>query len=259
MRKPIQKKKKDFVLAGEAAVKKRVCIRIVVLSMVVGTIVLAINQIAEKHRGLSLYKDALRECEWVWKNPDVYKEERERNFSDKYDGIYGYACHAEKYGDTLCYCIKDINADNVPELIIGVRTTTTYKINEDNAIEKVDEVMYHIKMLFFYEEGELATYDVDRYIMKLYKGGIIEWNGGVVGLDEYVYDRIEKKTGKLESAGSFEVIWDDTPRYYQGIKERDENQIEITEEEFNRQRNALIEKGEEKLHWKALDGFCDEE
>lgn len=55
------------------------------------------------------------------------------------------------------------------------------------------------------------------------------------------------------------MIWDDTPRYYQGIKERDENQIEITEEEFNRQRNALIEKGEEKLHWKALDGFCDEE
>lgn len=239
------------------AVKKRVCICIVALSIIIGIFVLIINQIAERYKELSLYKDTLGECEWVWKNWDVYKKEREQNFDDKYDGIYSYACHAEEYGYTLCYCIKDINADNTPELMIGVRTITTYKTNEDNAIEKVDEVMYHIKMLFFYEEGKLETYYVDRYNLKLYKGGIIEWNGGVVGLDEYVYDRIEKNTGKLENIGRFEVIWDDTPRYYQGIKERDENQIEITEEEFNRQRNALIEKGEEKLHWKALDGFWD--
>lgn len=235
--------------------KKRVCICFVAVSMVIGMIVLAINQIAEKHRELGLYKDVLEECEWVWKNRDEYREQREQNFDDKYDGIYSYACGAEDYGHTLWYCIKDLNDDDMPELIVGVRTTITYKANEDNVIEKVDEVMYHIKMLFFYEEGELETYYVDRYIMKLYKGGIIEWNGGVVGLDEYVYDRIAKNTGKLESVGRFEVIWDDPPRYYQGIEEIDGNQVEITEEEFNSRRNEFIGAGEEELEWKELDGF----
>lgn len=61
----------------------------------------------------------------------------------------------------------------------------------------------------------------------------------------------------METLGSFEIIEKAPQKYYQGIEELDENQMEITEEEFNSRRNAFIGTGEEELEWKALDGFLN--
>lgn len=62
-------------------------------------------------------------------------------------------------------------------MIIGVKT-----ISRDDMVEQKDRDQYRIMMVFFYNEGNLDSYYVDRYIMKLYKGGIIEWSGGVVNV-----------------------------------------------------------------------------
>ena len=190
-------------------------------------------------KALNLYGDILEECEWVWENPDAYIAKRNLDLiDDKYDGIYGCATRAEKYGYTLLYCIKDLNNDEIPELVIGVKD--------------LDDNTTSIKMVFFYTEGKLNSFYVDRYIMNIFKGGIIEWWGGVCQHDEYSYYRIVNNSGQLEHLEDFEII--DGTRFYQTINEK---QVELTEEEFYNRINVFKEMGEESFEWREIEGFAE--
>ena len=108
--------------------------------------------------------------------------------------------------------------------------------------------------MFFYNEGKLNSFYVERYMMNIFKGGIIEWWGGTFQHDEYSYYRIVSNSGELEHLEDFEIV--DGTRFYQTI---DEKQVELTEEEFYNRTKVFTGMGEESFEWREIKGFLNEE
>ncbi len=206
----------------------------------------------KNHREMRLYGEILEECEWVWKNADTYKKIRGQGMDDRYDGIYGYAVNAIQYDYTLCYCIKDLNDNGVPELVIGVK----YPVRDESFLGKSNEsgdveYAYRIMMLFYYCGEEMNSYMVDRYFMQIYKDGIVEWCGGAGKTTEYIYYQLAEN-GELVILDELKAVEDNPALFYQIAGE---NQMEILEEEFRSRRNAFTGGGEETFIWKEMDGL----
>ncbi|MCM1232916.1 MAG: hypothetical protein NC489_22550, partial [Ruminococcus flavefaciens] len=172
-------------------------------------------------------------------------------------GIRGYALGAEKFGYKLCYCIKDINYDKIPELIVGVR----YPEKDESLHSDTREDGYIIRIIYYYHKGEIDYFGDERYLLNLYKGGIVEHQAGTISHWKYQYYQITEENG-LTPLRMFEYEYDyekknETMHYY-SVKGKDlswdeENLIEMTEDEFYEQKNEYTELGEEELEWKVVE------
>ena len=232
----------------------------------IGVILMGCDSYSEKNKALDLYQDILKECEWVWENAEEFIEiyygdnyNGQFTYPFSYDGIRGYALGAEKYGYTLCYCIKDINHDNIPELIVGVK----YPEEDESMHSATREDGCVIRAIYYYHEGEVGYLSVERYQLNLYNDGIIEEQYGVISNWKYQYYQITKESG-LTPLRMFGYEYDDEKKdeavHYYSIDGKDssldeENLIEMTEEEFYEQKNVYTELGEEELEWKVVEGL----
>lgn len=232
-----------------------------------GVILTGCGSYFEEKRVLDLYQDILKECEWVWENAEEYIEiyysdsyNGQFAYPDSYAGIQSYALGAEESKYTLCYCIKDINRDKIPELIIGVKCPEEY--GELHSATREDGCI--IRIIYYYYEGAVDYFGDERYLLNLYKDGILEHQVGVVWNWDYEYYQITEENG-LTLLGVFKEDMEDKKEekhYYfaerSGTSQDEETLLEVTEEEFYEQKNVYTELGEEELEWKVVEGFNKE-
>jgi len=208
----------------------------------------------------NLYDNELKKCEWVWENREKVNDIK-KNYP-YFDPTYDELC---LYGgdDLLMYCIQDLNGDDTPELIVGVRTVETILTVENGVDHWTESPTTRILIIYRYEEGKLRAEFVERDSLEIYKNGMIEYTrrmyGKYPGLEHhyYCYTPNSGKVKELEALGeSDEELEGKKPtRFFRVID--DEYQVEITEEEYTRQKEFYIGEGKEELQWKELTGFLE--
>lgn len=180
------------------------------------------------------YQNLLTEYERVMEDTSYVEEAWSNNI---YDRVKMYVGKTPLY-----YCIKDLNGDGKPELILSVF-----------------EKGYTPFVIYTYDEdGVYQCCISERYIMTIYKGGIVELiSGGVC--QHFMYEQIEKNEvfEKTLDIIVCEQIDDEEPHYYEYEAESEEYK-DITEEEFYDIRNQYTAVREE-LEWKPVEGFWDAE
>ena len=151
----------------------------------------------------------------------------------------------------------------MPELIVGVR----YPEEDGNMHGDTREDGCIIGTIYFYHEGIIDYFGDERYLLNIYKDGIIEHQVGIISHWKYQYYQITKENG-LTPLKMFAYEYDyekkDKTIHYYSVKGKDsswdeENLIEMTEEEFYEQKKEYTELGEEELEWKVVEGFYKEE
>lgn len=224
---------------------KRRCLSISLCILSVALII--IGQMVRENREMKLYGDELKRCEWVWKNWKEYTAIRNCPSSSEYynpiyDGIHAYAVYEKEKRYSLMYCIQDLNGDDMPELIVGVQEIETKAIN--------------IRNIFYYDEGSLMADFADRYMFEIYKGGFLETTMIMYGDcrgTEYSYCCYMPDSGKHVHLESLGVSIEKPLRFFRIMD--NEEQIEITEEEYNRRKERYTGLGKEEFQWKELHGF----
>lgn len=196
-----------------------------------------------ENREMKLYGDALKKCEWAWENREDFREIRNLEQFAIYDGIFGYAAIAKEFGYNILYCIHDLNNDGTPELIVGIQEIKTQTIK--------------IRIIYRYENEDLEVDYEDRYVMEIYKGGIIENCIGTGLSTEYHYYCYAPYSGKIEHLGDLEFLDEEQPKFYRMIYGKAECKVEITEEEYNRQKQINAEIGKEGTYRRV--GIINEE
>lgn len=211
------------------------------------------DRIIEKNREIHLYGNELKKCEWVWKNWKEVNELIEDSiyFDPTYDGIYGYATSAEECGWSLVYSIHDLNGDNTPELIVAT----------EGIEDETEDQTTTINIIYRYENGKLESDFVDRYGLEIYKDGIMEFNMRMYGdhsgveYDYYCYMPNSGEREYLEKLGISGMTEEEIPRFFRIMD--DGEQVEITREEYDCQKEIYTGAGKEELIWKDLKGFLD--
>lgn len=214
--------------------EKKKILYIIVFFLCLVIMIKKTEQIVSENRAVALYGDELKKCEWVWNNVKDFEEKRDILQDDYiYDGVLDYAATAKEYGDRFVYSIHDLNKDGIQELVTGVCDV------QSNEKEPV------IRMIFYYEDGDLKVDYQDRYLMDIYKGGIVEscYTTGVHV--EYRYHRYAPKSGMKEELGSLEFLDKEPPKFYKLIYGKGERKVEITKAEYEHQKRIYAETGEE--------------
>lgn len=225
---------------------KRRCLSISLC--ILGVALIITGQMVRENGVMRLYGDELKRCEWVWKNWKEYTEIRNcpspLDYNPIYDGIHVYAVYEKEKRYSLMYCIRDLNDDDMPELIVGVQEIETQAIN--------------IRNIFYYDDGSLMADFADRYRFEIYKGGFIETTMIMYGDcrgTEYSYCCYLPDLGKHVHLESLGVSVEKPLRFFRIMD--NEQQIEITEEEYDYRKERYTGLGKEEFQWKELQGFLE--
>ncbi|MBO5209443.1 MAG: hypothetical protein J6B68_08875 [Lachnospiraceae bacterium] len=198
----------------------------------------------------AVYLDEIKENNIAYEGEQLYQvvlEEYDRAQQDedytmeKWQYIFGETAGYIGRNKKLAYCFTDFNDNDWPELIIGV--------------QEEGEETYRPYVVYVYdsENEEIAmVLENGRYLMDIYKNGVIRLRGGYYGYDFYMYYRLNEKIDSLEWLGQFTIEETDEKKCF--YRNEEDNEIEITEAEFYSQRESL-EDCKAELEWRELDGF----
>lgn len=193
--------------------------------------------------GVNTYQTILAEYERAWKDIS-YTPNQWENVDNTFVGYY----QREDY--ELCYSLKDLTADGMDELIIGL----------------LHEGKYIPNIIYGYKKGEVVwLMGIMERPLTIYEKGVVKCEWGAAGRGYHIYYELQKyleRTKFLDEVSDIPKNWgggqEEGMYYYRSIGKSLGEEEEITEEEFWDIRNKYETKQVE-LEWNLVEGFWNAE